>query len=152
MNNNIKWWLRKGGLLFFLLSQFYLAKKFGEPYPCIILPGFAQAYPLEQLPTASTYTFLLVKGTEVDTLQMDQLFPFVPPNYWAFTAAHLFELTAEEEREWQGLLINQWSDSSPTILQMEHWINTWEGGAGTHVSNRSRAAVREIAIGDGRAE
>ncbi|MEL7422295.1 MAG: hypothetical protein AAFN81_04855, partial [Bacteroidota bacterium] len=93
MKETRKWWLRKVILLLFLVSQFYLAKKYGEPYPCIILPSFAQAYPVTELSAATTYAFILDKGGVVDTLEMGELFPFVPPNYHAFTAERLLRLS-----------------------------------------------------------
>ena len=146
MNDTVKWWLQKAVLLVFLLSQFYLAKKFGEPYPCVILPSFAQAYSIEELPATSTYTFLLDKKETLDTLQLGKLFPFVPLSYWSFTTERLFTLSATEEREWQLILKEQLELNEPAVLRIEQWIDQWESRNGNPLIVRNKGAVREIDI------
>ncbi|MEL6655575.1 MAG: hypothetical protein AAFY48_07865 [Bacteroidota bacterium] len=149
MKETRKWWLRKVILLLFLVSQFYLAKKYGEPYPCIILPSFAQAYPVTELSAATTYAFILDKGGVVDTLEMGELFPFVPPNYHAFTAERLLRLSPREVQAWQQLLEQQLPSDTATVLRIEQWTSRWETGRHKTELIRSRVAIREIQISDG---
>ncbi|MEO0727390.1 MAG: hypothetical protein AAFZ63_22780 [Bacteroidota bacterium] len=149
MSDTGKWWLRKVILLLFLVSQFYLAKKYGEPYPCIILPSFAQAYPVEELPAATTYTFLLDKGGVVDTLDISELLPFVPPNYHPFTAERLLHLSPLEVQAWQQLLEQQLQADTTTVLRIEQWTSRWETGHVNAELVRNRVVVREIQFSNG---
>ena len=136
-------------MLSFLLLQFYLAKRYGEPYPCIILPSFAQAYHPAKLPAATSYTFLLDDGSQVDTIQLGEIFPYVPPDYATFTAERLLTLTGEEEQEWQQLLRDQWPLSSPAVMHLERWEKRVEYNGAQPEWLRIRSGLREIRIGDG---
>ena len=143
-----KWWWWKLALVVFLMAQFYLAKRYREPYPCIIMPSFAQAFPVDAQAVATTYSFLLLEDTSIDTLELGQLLPHVPPNYGTFTAEGLFELSPIEQAEWQLYLLEELQPSSPAILRIERWECSWPGNDLRVPLQSELVGVREIRIGD----
>lgn len=97
--NYSRWLLGKLVILLFLLSQFYLAKRYREPYPCVIMPAFTHAHPRNEAVAVYEYRILKMTSTDTSEWSKEKLFPYCPPAYLDFSIAQVFYLPNKEKQQ-----------------------------------------------------